>query len=105
SGGGLRASLFHLGVLARLAECNALRGVEVLSTVSGGSIVGAHYYLALLRLRRRLRSVTDDQLSRDQYLDIVREVMDQFCAGVHRNLRVRALTSLWANLKMVFTRI
>jgi predicted acylesterase/phospholipase RssA len=101
SGGGLRASLFHLGVLARLAECNALRGVEVLSTVSGGSIVGARYYLAL---RRRLQSVTDDQLSRDQYLDIVREVMDQFCAGVHRNLRVRALTSLWANLKMLFTR-
>jgi predicted acylesterase/phospholipase RssA len=101
SGGGLRASLFHLGVLARLAECDALRGVEVLSTVSGGSIVGAHYYLAL---RRRLQSVTDDKLSRAEYLEIVREVMDQFCAGVHKNLRVRALTSLRANLKMLFTR-
>ena len=35
SGGGFRASLFHIGVLARLAECNVLRRVEVLSCVSG----------------------------------------------------------------------
>jgi hypothetical protein len=41
SGGGFRATLFHLGVLARLAECNVLRSVETLSTVSGGSIGGA----------------------------------------------------------------
>jgi predicted acylesterase/phospholipase RssA len=101
SGGGLRASLFHLGVLARLAECDALRGVEVLSTVSGGSIVGAHYYLAL---RHRLQTVTDGKLGRDVYVTIVREVMGQFCMGIHRNLRVRALSSLWANLKMLFTR-
>ncbi|MFY9941517.1 MAG: tetratricopeptide repeat-containing protein, partial [Desulfobacterales bacterium] len=31
SGGGFRASLFHLGVLARLAEMDVLRSVEVLS--------------------------------------------------------------------------
>ena len=101
SGGGFRASLFHLGVLARLAECDALRSVEVLSTVSGGSIVGAHYYLAL---RHRLRTKTDDELGRDVYLAIVREVMDQFCAGVRQNLRVRALSNLWTNIKMLLTR-
>lgn len=101
SGGGFRASLFHLGVLARLAECDALRSVEVLSTVSGGSIIGAHYYLAL---RHRLQTTTDGHLDREQYRTLVREVMDQFCAGVLRNLRVRALSSLWANLKMMFTR-
>jgi len=101
SGGGFRASLFHLGVLARLAECDALRGVEVLSTVSGGSIVGAHYYLAL---RRRLQTMTDGQLGRDEYVAIVCEVMGQFCTGISRNLRVRALSSLFANLKMLFTR-
>jgi len=43
SGGGFRASFFHLGVLARLAEVDALRDVQVLSSVSGGSIVGAHF--------------------------------------------------------------
>ena len=41
SGGGFRASLFHLGVLRRLAECGWLDRVDVLSTVSGGSLLGA----------------------------------------------------------------
>ena len=41
SGGGFRASVFHLGVLLRLAEIGWLPYVDVLSTVSGGSIVGA----------------------------------------------------------------
>ena len=41
SGGGFRASIFHLGVLKRLAELGWLKRVDVLSTVSGGSIIGA----------------------------------------------------------------
>ena len=41
SGGGFRASLFHLGVLRYLAEAGQLSNVSVISTVSGGSIVGA----------------------------------------------------------------
>lgn len=44
SGGGFRASLYHIGVLAKFAELDVLRHVEVLSCVSGGSIVGAYYY-------------------------------------------------------------
>ncbi len=43
SGGGFRAAFFHLGVLARLAELGLLRRIEVVSTVSGGSIVGAAF--------------------------------------------------------------
>lgn len=38
SGGGFRATLFHLGVLARLAEEDLLEKVTYLSTVSGGSL-------------------------------------------------------------------
>ena len=38
SGGGFRATVFHLGVLARLAEQNLLENVTFLSTVSGGSL-------------------------------------------------------------------
>ena len=38
SGGGFRATVFHLGVLARLAEENHLEDVTFLSTVSGGSL-------------------------------------------------------------------
>lgn len=38
SGGGYRATVFHLGLLARLAESQALEQVTVVSTVSGGSL-------------------------------------------------------------------
>lgn len=41
SGGGFRASIFHLGVLLRVAELGWLPSVDAFSTVSGGSIVGA----------------------------------------------------------------
>lgn len=38
SGGGFRATVFHLGVLARLAEENQLENITYLSTVSGGTL-------------------------------------------------------------------
>ena len=50
SGGGFAPLLFHIGVLARLAELDLLRSVDVISCVSGGSIVGAYYYLKLRTL-------------------------------------------------------
>ena len=50
SGGGFRAALFHVGVLAQLAEQDLLRFVSVISTVSGGSIIGAFYYLRVIKL-------------------------------------------------------
>lgn len=43
SGGGYRASGFHLGVMDLLDELNLLKKVTVLSTVSGGTITGALY--------------------------------------------------------------
>lgn len=39
SGGGIRAAVFHLGVLQRLAADRLLEQVRFLSTVSGGSLV------------------------------------------------------------------
>jgi NTE family protein len=45
SGGGFRASIFHLGVIQRIAELGWLERVDVISAVSGGSILAA--YLAL----------------------------------------------------------
>ncbi len=47
SGGGYRAAAFHLGTLRTLNKLGMLGKVGVLSTVSGGSIVGASYALAL----------------------------------------------------------
>ncbi|WP_284619149.1 patatin-like phospholipase family protein [Aquabacterium humicola] len=82
SGGGFRASFYHLGVLARLAELDVLRHVDVLSCVSGGSIVGMCYWLAL---RRRLSEA--NPLEHDDYLQLVREVMQHFLDAVATDLR------------------
>ena len=62
SGGGFRASFYHLGVLARLAELDVLRHLDVLSCVSGGSIVGACYWLMLrncLLVRAPMKQMID----------------------------------------------
>lgn len=60
SGGGFRASLFHLGVLRRVAEAGWLRDVDVISTVSGGSVVGA--FLAQRWERLAAQGYTPDSL-------------------------------------------
>jgi hypothetical protein len=39
SGGGIRAAVFHLGVLRRLASEHLLENVSAISTVSGGSLI------------------------------------------------------------------
>ncbi|MRG48407.1 hypothetical protein GFS24_25050 [Chitinophaga sp. SYP-B3965] len=45
SGGGYRAAAFHLGTLNKLEELGILSKVDVLSTISGGSITGAAWCL------------------------------------------------------------
>lgn len=99
SGGGFRASFYHLGVLARLAEMDVLRGVDVLSTVSGGSILAGRYYLALKDLLERK---PDQELTKGDYLHLVRRLVDDFTQRTQRNLRMRALINPWKNLRMVF---
>ncbi|MEM1054746.1 MAG: patatin-like phospholipase family protein [Bacteroidota bacterium] len=93
AGGGFRASFFHLGVYRRLAELDVLRRVEVLSTVSGGSIIGALYTL-LLRERWLRKDKTDgdpERLSRQDYLCIVEEMEKTLRRGIQKNLRNRLL--------------
>jgi predicted acylesterase/phospholipase RssA len=101
SGGGFRASLFHIGVLARLAERGVLRQVEVLSCVSGGSIVGAFYYL---RLRELLQEKRDGELDDEDYLRLVRDLSKSFLAGVRMNLRGRLTEDVRSNWKMMSSR-
>ncbi len=100
SGGGFRASLFHIGMLAKLAELDVLRQVEVLSCVSGGSIIGAHYYL---EVRHLLQSKTDAEITRQDYIDIVRRIEKDFLAGVQRNVRMRIAAEPLTNLRMIFS--
>ncbi|MCB0699161.1 MAG: patatin-like phospholipase family protein [Chitinophagales bacterium] len=45
SGGGYRASAFHLGTLSKLHELGILQKTDVLSSISGGSITSAYYCL------------------------------------------------------------
>src|ERR1700680_4348558 len=42
SGGGFRATLFHLGVVRLLYETGLLKHVKFISGVSGGGILAAH---------------------------------------------------------------
>lgn len=102
SGGGFRASLYHLGVFAKLAELDMLRHIEVLSCVSGGSIVGAHYYLELRRLLQQ-EDKKDAQINREDYINLVQVMADDFLAGVQENPRVRLMANPLTNLKMIFS--
>lgn len=105
SGGGFRASFFHIGVLAHLAEIDALRHVEVLSCVSGGSLVGAHYYLEVQQL---LKTQAESAITRDEYVGIVERMEREFLAGVESNIRMRvvgnALSNLWSIVAPAWTR-
>lgn len=94
--GGFRASLFHTGVLARLAELDILRHVEVLSCVSGGPIVGTHYYLEMRRLLAR-----QEDIPYAEYVAVVKRIEERFLAGVQRNIRTRVAANWWANVRMV----
>jgi predicted acylesterase/phospholipase RssA len=101
SGGGFRASLFHIGVLARLAELDILRKVEVISTVSGGSIVGALYYLHVKNL---LEAKTEAEIQALDYVEIVKAVEEDFLAAVKDNVRARIFLNLRQNFHMASPR-
>jgi predicted acylesterase/phospholipase RssA len=97
SGGGFRASFFHLGVLARLAELGLLRRIEVLSMVSGGSIVGALYYIHVKNL---LESKADAEIGDDDYVRLVERMHREFRQAVQKNIRARAFLNLAKNVWM-----
>jgi len=104
SGGGFRASFYHIGVLARMAELGMLKHVEVISTVSGGSIVGAAYYLLLKEL---LESKPDQAASSgtaalddSDYVTLVEKLETHFLQAVQNNLRMRTFANPLKNMRM-----
>ncbi len=101
SGGGFRASLYHIGVLARLAELDVLRHIEVISSVSGGSILAAYYYL---ELRHLLQTKPDFEITQDDYIQLVKRVETGFLAGVQRNIRLRMMFEPGSNWKVLTSR-
>ncbi|MBC7776609.1 MAG: patatin-like phospholipase family protein, partial [Phycisphaerae bacterium] len=99
SGGGFRAALFHIGVLARLAEQDLLRKVDVISCVSGGSIIGAYYYL---KVRNLLQKTSDEALGKDDYIKLVHEIEAEFVEDVNWDLRSKLFANPFSNLRMAF---
>lgn len=99
SGGGLRASFFHIGVFAQMAELNLLRHVEVISTVSGGSIIGALYYLHVKELLERK---ADADITDHDYVEIVRKIESDFLKAMEKNIRMETFADLAANFRMMF---
>ena len=45
SGGGFRATLYHLGVIRYLRDCHVLEQIGDIAAVSGGSVLAAHLVL------------------------------------------------------------
>lgn len=106
SGGGFRASIFHLGVIRRLEELGLMVDVEVISAVSGGSIIAAYY---VIEMERRLRhfakefegnqSNTKPEDTRKKLVELrvklFEEIAKDFLRVVNHNLRTRALIFHW----------
>lgn len=97
SGGGFRASFFHIGVLAQMAMLGLLRHVEVISTVSGGSIIGALYYLHIKRL---LEEKADIEITDQDYIEIMKKIEHYFLKTVQRNIRMRTFSNPFKNIRM-----
>lgn len=97
SGGGFRASYFHIGVLAQMAEQGLLRDVEVISAVSGGSIIGALYYLHVKKL---LESKPDAEVEDQDYINLVKRIETDFKKATDRNIRLLTFADFQSNLKM-----
>lgn len=77
SGGGFRASIFHVGALRRLNELGVLSQVDTFSCVSGGSIIGG--YLAY-RIGRGLHAEDARYIGLDA-------VLDEFLQFTRRDIR------------------
>ncbi|WP_417326572.1 patatin-like phospholipase family protein [Halarcobacter sp.] len=87
SGGGFRASFYHIGVLARLAELDMLKDIEVISTVSGGSIIGMMYYI---RLKELLERKDNSSIEKNDYIELIEEMQKDFLKSVQKNIRMKA---------------
>ena len=89
SGGGFRASIFHLGVIKRLEELKIMEEVQVISCVSGGSIVGAFY---VLEMEKRLNAQSSISTGKAKTrLELFDEIAADFIVQLKKNIRTRGM--------------
>ena len=100
SGGGFRASFFHIGILAQMAEQGLLRSIEVISTVSGGSVIGALYYLHVKKL---LESKTDNEITDQDYVEIIKTIEVDFLKATNKNIRMATFGNFIKNFQMLIS--
>jgi NTE family protein len=70
SGGGYRAMLFHLGALMRLNEASLLKGLNRVSSVSGGSITAG-----MLGLKWKQLSFDKNNVAQNLFDEVIKPVM------------------------------
>lgn len=99
SGGGFRATLFHVGALIRLNECALLPTLARISSVSGGSIAAGRLAVAWPRLR------FTDGVARNFDQEVV-EPLRAFCrSDVDRRAVALGALSPFSTVGDVLTRI
>jgi len=74
SGGGFRATLFHVGSLLRLNSAGLLTEIEEVTSVSGGSITAAHLALNWTRLQ------FDGQNVATNFDELITQPIREFCS-------------------------
>ena len=80
SGGGFRAAIYHLGVIRFLRDAGALSQVSHITSVSGGSVLGAHLVLNWDRYNgtdEEFQQVADELLS-FMRLDVRNRIVRRF---------------------------
>ena len=79
SGGGVRALGFHLGSMSMLDRLGLLTKVEIISTVSGGSMPGLGYALSQ-RFGRSFQNFFDDFYEFLPRLNVFEELLSRMTA-------------------------
>lgn len=91
SGGGFRATLYHLGSLWRLYDANYLTNIDIICSVSGGSILAAYLGLHLSDLSMPQSWFGESNKPMwDHYQKNIAEPIREFCS---KSIDLRAILS------------
>ena len=103
SGGGSRAIAFHLGCLRALHDLDLLSRVQVISSVSGGSVISAMYAYSSNSFREFDARVVE-LLRRGFHRDIFREVLRPASMGKILQSRITASSSFLVRMLLHLVR-